>query len=596
MARRIPEDIIESLRRQADIVEVVGSYVSLKRQGQNYTGLCPFHQEKTPSFVVSPAKQIYHCFGCGKGGNVYTFLMEHNGLSFQEAAENLAERCGVALPEEEVSPQQKRQEERTRRLRLINQWAMEIYQETLDSGVGAPGSKYFADRGVTADTIRQFRLGYAPDQWDFLAKRLLAKQVEEQELITLGLVTKQSSGSLTDRFRGRVMFPILDERDQAVGFGGRVIGQGQPKYLNSQETPLFHKGRVLYGLSAAKTAIRAQDQVIIMEGYMDVLAAYQNGVANAVASLGTSLTADQAKLLTYYTYRTIICYDGDAAGAAATLRGLDILDQQGCNVGIMRIPVGEDPDDFLKNHGREAFLELADKAHSLFAYKFMLNMEKHDKDEMSGKIAIIQATLPELAKVKSAVARHGSITMMSDMLQFPEQAIRDELQRYFGGYQRTGLTVPTEGPDLASRGAESIAQSIVMRSLLQDAERQRDIEEAGGEALFAHPPAKDLYQTLTALLQAGYRDWNGDDLVTIVDREEERHWLTGILLEDPPPGDAEKAYQDSLLTLRRQRLDRQIKRVMSDLADAEKTGNASAAREMMSTLSGLNIEKQKLKP
>ncbi|MCL1848874.1 MAG: DNA primase [Clostridiales bacterium] len=594
MPRRIPEDIVEGLRKQADIVEIVGSYVSLRRQGQNYSGLCPFHQEKTPSFVVSPAKQIYHCFGCGKGGNAFTFLMEHEGVSFQEAVEKLAQRYGVQLPEEEASPQQRQQEARAKRLRQINQWAMEIYQEALASGVGAPGREYCDGRGLSDSTIRQFRLGYAPGQREYLTKRLLERQAGEQELIQLGLTVRQANGALTDRFWGRLMFPILDERDQVSGFGGRVVGEGTPKYLNSQETPLFHKGRVLYGLSAAKAAIRQQDQAIIMEGYMDVLAAWQHGVTNAVASLGTSLTADQAKLLTYYSYRTIICYDGDAAGAAAALRGLDLLDQQGCNVGVMRIPAGEDPDDFLRHYGKEPFLQLVSKAYSLFDYKFMLHMEQHDPGEMSGKVAIIQETMPDLARVRSAVARHGHIAMMADALQFPEQAIRDELQRYFGGYTRGGAAAPTEQPDTHARSGEETAQSIVIKSLMQDAGKQSDIEEAGGEALFAHQPAKDLYQTLSALYQAGYSEFTGDYLVTIIDREEERHWLTGILLEDPYPGDEEKAYRDSLLTLRRQWYDRRIDRAKAELDSAVKSGNVTAANEKVMVYQGLLVEKQKI--
>ena len=595
MARRIPGDVIDSLRRQADIVEVVGSYVSLKKRGQNYMGLCPFHQEKTPSFNVSPAKQIFHCFGCGKGGDVYTFLMEHDGLSFQEAAEKLAARYGFALPEEESSPEQKRQEARARRLRQINRWAMEIYQEALASGVGSPGRDYLAQRGISEETIAGFHLGFAPDQWDYLTERLLGKGTEARELVLLGLASGTERGRLTDRFRGRVMFPILDAREQVAGFGGRIIGQGQPKYLNSQETPLFQKGRILFGLPAAKNAIRQMDQAIIMEGYMDVLTAHQYGVTHTVASLGTSLTADQAKLLTGYTYRTLICYDGDAAGAAAALRGMDVLDRQGAQVGVIRIPEGADPDDYLREHGKASFLELAEKAYSLFAYKFLLNREKFDENETSGKVAIIQATLPELARVGSPVARQGYITMMADTLQFPEPAIREELRRYFGGYQHNDRTAPAKAPEIAVRGSEVTAQAFVIRRLLQDFGRQHDIEEAGGEGLFAHPQAKNLYQTICALIGAGYCDLREEDLITVVDREEERQWLTGILLEDPPPGDEEKVYRDSLRTLMRQMLDRRIHRVMADLTAAEKAGNATAANEMMTAISALNLEKQRLR-
>ncbi len=596
MNGRIPEDIVESLRQQADIVEIVAGYVTLKKQGQNYTGLCPFHQEKTPSFVVSPAKQIFHCFGCGKGGNVFTFLMEQEGLTFQEVAEKLAGRYGIALPEKDSTPAQKEQDARMKKLRQINQWAMELYEQALKSKTGGPGREYFSRRGLTEETLKQFHLGYAPEQWDFLTKELTAKGVSEQELLLLGLSVTSSRGGLVDKFRGRVMFPILDERDQVIGFGGRIIGEGQPKYLNSQETPLFHKGKGLYGLSLAKNAIRQQDQAIIMEGYMDVIAAHQHGVANAVASLGTSLTVEQAKLLTRYTYRTLICYDGDSAGEAATLRGLEILDQQGCRVGVMRIPEGKDPDDFLKIKGKEAFIQLAEKAFSLFEYKFQLNMEKFDKEEMSGKVAIIQASLPDLAKIKSPVARQGYITMMADTLHFPEPAIKDELRRYFTGNQKKDQTAPSKAPELKSQSAEDLAQSIVIRCFLQNAHRQAAIEEGGGASLFGNAQARSLYQTLEALQMAGYVALKEEDLVTLIDRQEERQWLTGILLQDSPPGDEERVFQDSLLTLRRQKVERQIKDKMTKLAAAERSGDNSAAKEIMIALSGLNIEKQKLKP
>ena len=594
MARRIPEEIIDILRAKSDIVEVVSGYVALRKQGQNYSGLCPFHQEKTPSFVVSPARQIYKCFGCGKGGNVFTFLMEQEGVSFQDAAERLAARYGVTIPEEEVSPERRRQEERFKRLRQINLWAAEIYQETLASKQGAPGMAYLADRGISKETIKRFGLGYAPDQWEHLVDKLTGKGVSEQELILLGLASKTDRGSLIDKFRGRIMFPIIDERDNVTGFGGRVIGQANPKYLNSQETPLFHKGKGLYGISAAKSAIRERNQVIIMEGYMDALVAHQYGVTNTVASLGTSLTADQAKLLTTYTYRTLICFDGDSAGAAATLRGLDILDQQGCQVGVIRIPQGSDPDDYIRSNGPEAFRGLIAKASSLFEYKFLLNVEKFDAGDWSGKVAIIQAMMPELLRVKSPAARLGYIAMMSDTLQFPEPAIRAELRQYSEGYRAGDKPQTAKAPDNASAGSETLAQSIVIRRLLADQREYETIENAGGAALFPYPPARDLYQTIKALLGAGYKIENGEDLVGLVDRDDERNWLTGVLIEEPPPGDAQKNYTDSLQTLVKLKVERQIKRVMAELIIAERSGDASSAKEMMVTIAGLNIEKQRL--
>jgi DNA primase len=590
---RITRDLVDNLRRQADIVEIIGGYVALRKQGQNYTGLCPFHQEKTPSFVVSPAKQIYHCFGCGKGGDVLTFLMEQEGLGFQEAAEKLATRYGIALPSRELTAAQQRQEAQTKRLRQVNQWAMAVYQEALAGAAGTPGREYFRRRELTADTIRRFCLGYAPDRWDYLTLALRAKEVADEEMILLGLATRSQRGGLIDRFRGRVIFPILDDRENVTGFGGRIIDEGQPKYLNSQESPLFHKGSGLYGLHIAKGAIRQLDQVVIMEGYMDALAAHQYGIANAVASLGTALTAEQVRLLTRYTFRTLLCFDADGAGQAAALRGMEVLEQQDCRIGVVRIPSGKDPDEFLRQQGREAFQRQIDQASSLFEYKFQLNKEKFDQDTMAGKVAIIQATLPDLAKVRSPVARQGYVTLMAEALRFPEPAIRDELRRYFGGGKRSAGQESVR-PTQAETAADA-AQSIVIRGLLRDMPYLEKVEAAGGEGLFVHPAARGLYQTLLALWQAGYTSLTEGDMVALSDRREERDWLTGILLAAEVPGEAEKVLRDSLLTLRRQLMERQIKGMMERLAALEKAGDISAAREVMAALSSLNMAKQKLR-
>ncbi|MEA4892121.1 MAG: DNA primase [Peptococcaceae bacterium] len=615
MNGRISEDVIEGLRQRADIVEIIGEHVVLKKKGQNYTGLCPFHQEKTPSFVVSPGKQIYHCFGCGKGGNVFSFLMEREGISFFEAVEKLAARYGVALPEKEQTPAQKRQEARVKRLRQINRWAFEYYRDCLMGPQGKEGRAYFERRQLTPEILETFGLGYAPDQWDSLTRALLDRQVTEEELLTLGLSVKSQRDSLIDKFRHRVIYPIFDDRSHVVGFGGRTMGDEQPKYLNSQDTPLFSKGRLLYGLNLAKGSIRQKDQVIIMEGYMDVIAAHQRGITNAVASLGTALTQDQARLLTRYTYRTLICYDSDAAGEAATMRGLDILDVQGCQVGIIRVPQGKDPDEFLKNQGPEAFLSLADKAFSLFAYKFSKNMEKFDSDTMAGKVEIIQATLPDLARIKSPVARQGHITMMADTLRFPEGAIKEELRRYTlgakGRPKTPGRGTPEDGEASGPQGQEDAygrrfrrngvqgveqAQIILFRAMLQKPERLEKIEAQGGGELFQSGPPRNLYLTVQALRQAGYQALKEEELLALVQDPDERDWLTAVLLTEAVPGDEEKKYSDSLFVLKKKRLDDQIKAQMDLLARLEKSGDISGAREVMSRLSGLTIEKQRLKP
>ncbi|HHY06331.1 MAG TPA: DNA primase, partial [Clostridia bacterium] len=354
----IPEDFIDDLRNRVDIVDFIRGFVPLKRQGQNYVGLCPFHAEKTPSFVVSPHKQIFHCFGCGKGGNVYTFLMEQGGLNFPEAVTHLANHCGISLPQKDLSPEQARQNSLRKKFYHINELAANFFQKMLYETRGKEAVAYLQQRGLDEQTCKKFLLGYAPNAWDELSCFLLEKGVTEKDLLTLGLAVQGQKGNLIDRFRNRLIFPIMNPSGKIIGFGGRVLDDSLPKYLNSPETPLFHKGRQLYGLNQARGFMRNKDQVILMEGYLDVITAHQHGITQAVGTLGTALTENQGRLLMRYTYNAVICFDADPAGQEATMRGLDILQQLGIKVSVMTMPEGQDPDDFLRKEGQVKFKQL----------------------------------------------------------------------------------------------------------------------------------------------------------------------------------------------------------------------------------------------
>jgi DNA primase len=593
LVSRIPEDIIDHLRHRSDIVEVIGEYVSLKKKGQNYVGLCPFHEEKTPSFVVSLQKQIFHCFGCGKGGNVFTFLMEKEGLSFIEAAERLAKRYGVELPRRPVSEAWEQKNAQRQRLFSINQWASEYYQEVLYSSLGRAALDYLRKRGLEEVTVKRFSLGFAAVGWDGLSRELTGKGVTEAELISLGLAQKSQRGGLTDRFRNRVMFPIMNEAGQTVGFGGRVMDDGQPKYLNSPETPLFEKGRVLYGLNLARGAVRSQDQIILMEGYMDVIAAHQYGVTHSVASLGTALTQEQARQCARYTYHVLLCFDSDAAGESAALRGIEILEAQGCKIGMIQIPEAKDPDEILRKQGKEAFVELTQKAISGFEYKFNKNMEKFDSDHMTGKIQIIQAMIPDLARVDSPVTRQSYVTMMSERLLFPEDAILSELL----SFQKHRKTEPAQSKNLRSLPMDQAlerARRLVFKRILTDEQAFAAVREAGGAELFGDRLARQLYLTLDALLQAGYQISRGEDLVALLDQEDLREYLTALLLEEDEPGDEAQWFRDCLTVLRKDVFERGLRLSMEQLAQYEKQGNVSAAVEMLARIHSLNIEKQRI--
>jgi len=389
MSGQIPEEYINDLRHRADIVTIISEFVSLKKQGRNYMGMCPFHSEKTPSFVVSPEKQIYHCFGCGKGGNVFSFLMEKNAMTFPEAIEFLAKRLGVVLPQSSISPEKAKQDSLKKRYYHINEITAKFYQQRLLDQTGRDAMQYLQRRGLHSTTLEKFLLGYAPTDWSKLINYLSNQGIAEQELLTLGLAVKTQKGTLIDRFRNRIIYPIMDEAGRIIGFGGRVLDDSQPKYLNSPDTPLFSKGKHLYGLNLAKGSIREQDRAIIMEGYMDVITSWQNGFTNVVGTLGTALTPDQVRLLMRYSYNMFICFDADSAGQKAALRGLDILQELGCNVSVVSIPGSKDPDDFIRKEGRARFTEIVERAHNLLEYKLIKLMEQHNTQSVSGRIKVV---------------------------------------------------------------------------------------------------------------------------------------------------------------------------------------------------------------
>ena len=356
----IPEEVIERVREHYDIVDVVGRYVQLKKSGRNYFGLCPFHSEKTPSFSVSPEKQIYYCFGCGEGGNVIKFIMEMEQLTFVEAVRRLAEEAAIPLPQ--VGTISDPEDGPRKRMREALEWACRLYHHILlNTDQGRDAFRYLQERGVSMETIKEFRLGYAPSSGDILLRFLKRKGFSEKLQEEAGLISSSDSATLPrrffDRFRGRVMFPIHDSQGRVIAFGGRMLGEGHPKYLNSPETPLFHKGRQLFNFHRARRAIRRERQAILFEGYMDVIAAWQAGIQTGVASLGTSLSDDQARMIRLNAEHVTICYDADDAGQAAADRGLEVLKERGCLVKVAQMPPGMDPDDFLRKRGADAFRE-----------------------------------------------------------------------------------------------------------------------------------------------------------------------------------------------------------------------------------------------
>ncbi|QZY56567.1 DNA primase [Crassaminicella profunda] len=421
------EGLIDEIKSQNDIVDVVSKYVHLKKAGQNYKGLCPFHHEKTPSFIVSDEKQFYHCFGCGESGDVISFMMKLENLDFIDALRLLGEWAGINIDEISTSKKEKEEIYRKNNIYQINRDAAFYYYKNLVKEENK-GLSYLFKRGLNIKTIKKFGLGYAKDGWEALNNYLLKKGYDQESIFKAGLVLeRKKKNGYYDRFRNRVIFPIINTTGKVIGFGGRVIENKEPKYLNSPETPVFNKGNNLFSLNLAKNEVRKMKQIIVVEGYMDVIGLYESGIKNVVASLGTALTKNQANLLKRYADEVIIAYDADIAGQAATLRGLDILREAGCGVRVVRLSEGKDPDELVRKKGKEAFLKEVKNALSLIDYKIMLSKEENDLTTSEGKVKFVKSITQILKQLKSPVEIDVYIKKIARESEISIEAIKTEI-------------------------------------------------------------------------------------------------------------------------------------------------------------------------
>lgn len=428
MPGKIPENLLEDILGRLDIVELISSYLPLKKAGRNFKANCPFHHEKTASFMVSPDRQIYHCFGCGESGNAFKFLMRHERMDFPEAVEMLAKKTGVVLPDRD-RPGAVRAASITAQIYRINELALNFYENNLGSSSATLSRDYLLKRGITLETIKEFRLGLATSGWDGLINFLRSKNAPLSLMETAGLVLPKEAGGYCDRFRNRIIFPIFDIRNRVIGFGARVQDNTLPKYINSPETPVYTKGKNLFGLNVSKDSIRDSDCVVIVEGYLDFIIPYQEGVKNIVASQGTALTLEQIKLFKRYTHNAVMVFDGDTAGELATLRSLDILIEEGINVKIVPLLKGMDPDVLVRQQGVAAFKEKIEHAISFFDYKLKLLKSRYDMKDAHGKSKIASEMLSTINKFDNAILRCEYIKRLSEEIKIPEHYILEELKK-----------------------------------------------------------------------------------------------------------------------------------------------------------------------
>ncbi len=446
----ISDDLIDQIRERVDIAEVVSQHVNLTRAGQNLKGLCPFHHEKTPSFNVSPSRQIFHCFGCGTGGNVFTFLMKLTGASFPDTVRELGQKCGVEVADASAGVPD-RQGALLSRLEHINACAANWFQHNLmEPSGGKEGSAYLLGRGIHVKSIQSFRIGFAPEGWDGLLRALTREGFDPSELVTAGLVVakdatprQRRTDGLYDRFRARVMFPITDLRKRIVAFGGRTIGDGTPKYLNSPDTPLFRKGQTLFALeSARETASRCQT-LIIVEGYFDVIALHQAGLHNVVATLGTALTPEHVQLIRRFVSKVVLLFDPDAAGVRAALRSLDLFVNSGLSVTVVSLPQGDDPDTFVRKYGVERFVVLQDTAPSLLDFAVEHSLRAAVSGTLEDRIRSVDEILRILQKGEHPIEREERIRRVAERLGLNQRALIERYPMLFAREKaRVGSPLP----------------------------------------------------------------------------------------------------------------------------------------------------------
>ncbi|WP_188453633.1 DNA primase [Virgibacillus oceani] len=523
MSSQIPEEVIEEVRKANDIVDVIGEYVQLKKQGRNYFGLCPFHGEKTPSFSVTQEKQIFHCFGCGKGGNVVTFLMEMESFSFYEALSLLADRSGIKLPETGVRNESSLSKEHQDVLSAY-EWLTKLYHHLLRfTKDGKEGYSYFKERGISEETIDAFQLGFASNTKDFTAEFLQKKGFHQQVLIKSGLLTLHEDNSVSDRFRGRVIFPIRNHLGKTIAFGGRTITEQEPKYLNSSESKLFQKNKILYNFDLAKKHIRKSSEAVLFEGYMDVISAYQAGVKNVIATLGTALTENQAKLLRRYVDTIVLCYDSDKAGIEATYKAANILRKVGCQVKIARMDEGMDPDEYIEAYGGDAFQNKVIKASGTYMSFYMRYLKKDYNLNLEGdRIEYVENVLKELAMIDSSVEREYYLKELSNEYNLSMDTLTEEIHKY---RQNMGVHKDKREKKRYTNSAIKFNQSTKLLPAFQNAEKQliaymlkdRSItdkvqEEIGGAFNV------DEHKIIATYLYAFYEEGHSADVSLFIER------------------------------------------------------------------------------
>ena len=572
------DDFIDKLRTQADIVAIISEYVPLKKKGRNYWGCCPFHQEKTPSFSVAPDKGFFYCFGCQAGGDVFRFLMRMENLGFGDAAKLLAQKLNIPVPEKERSEAERQREREREDVFYANALARDFFHACLvKTPLGINALAYLVDRGLSVETAENMKMGFAPDSWDKLSVALQKRGVKPEVLVKAGLSIPRSQEGVYDRFRNRIMFPIEDIRERVIGFGGRVMDGSQPKYLNSPETPVFNKRTVLFNIPRAYRAIKESGQAIVVEGYMDAIALVSHGIPNVVASLGTSFTQEQSRLLLHYAPQIVFAYDSDAAGQNATLRALSIVRSSGAIVKVASFPDGKDPDEVVRKQGVEVIRERIASAADLLEFQMNWVLKETDYADLTGKVAAVNRAVPYLAMSDNAVEVDAHIARLAEKLGIDETSIRTELRRQQGKRDPNRPTIVHVRRNAESK--QTIAEEFVLQQVLERPECFGTIESSLKPDLFQNGPRRKLAEMIWESFKEG-RTPRPEDLVQDLE-DGAAQLLSRLMLKEEPGTNEPQALDDCIRIVLLARLNDEYEAYRMQADEMLRNGDSQYVQELM---------------
>ena len=588
MKHHIPDHLIEEIRSRNDILDTISANILLKKSGQNYKGLCPFHSEKTPSFVVSPEKQIYHCFGCGAGGNIFKFIMEMEDLSFLDAIKILAAKCGVTLPAFKPGQTNAKSNERDVLLN-INQKAQSYFILSLMSKGGEQAREYLNSRGLNdKKLLADYSIGWATSGWtDTLHQLQNQEKFSKNDLSRAGLI-KQKEGAgknnFYDRFRGRIIFPLQDIHGNLIAFAGRVIGESEPKYLNSPETPLYIKGRHLFGFNRAKEAIRKQNKALIVEGYFDQMRAHQNGIRNTVATCGTALTLEQANLLKNHTKRATLIFDSDSAGQAATKKGFEVLLKQGMSVDVLSLPSGHDPDSFIYQFGPEKFLEKLKNAKP-FVETFIEDIiADGDLTTPMGKVAVVNQVLPILMNVKNTIERTEWISVLTERAKIEDQALLNELKNAI----KQDKTIVSDPLQKDGHQNKKNVELYLVRLMFSDKELALKIKEKVKIEDFIDPDLRLIVGSCYRLLAEGC-ELKVDFIMSQIDEPNIRSLLSEIGVTSIPFDNPKQTVRDCINAINKKAHAQQVEELKIQRNAALVAGESERSQKIQNKLEELRM-------